>query len=162
MNENGALFSEMMKTLERYKHFLQQLRSDNSDLKLADDINLVDKKIEHWAANNLALDKFSKLLTNKGNRRKDITLTGSKLTSKSNELLSALKSTGERESQKSSSDNLNCSYCSLNFESITELRLHCQTDNHQKIIMSDEGEQIMNAIIKFMKSTFKCVFKNSR
>lgn len=147
--KEGALFSEMMRTLERYKHCLQQLRTENnSDSKLADDINAADKKIEHWAANNLTLDKFSKLLTNKGNRRKDMDPNsshgskshGSKSTSKSNELLSALISTSDRESLKSSTENLNCSYCSLNFDSIAELRLHCQTDNHQKIIMSDEGE----------------------
>lgn len=145
INDNGALFLEMIKTLERYKHFLQQLRS-SSDSKLADDINAVDKKIEHWAANNLTLDKFSKLLTNKGIRRKDINFNGSKYTSKSNDLLSALKGTSDGVPEKNNSENLNCSYCFLNFENIVELRLHCQTDNHQKIIMSDEGKS--TAILK--------------
>lgn len=136
--KEGALFSEMMKSLERYKSFLQQLRSDNnSDSKFADDISALDTKIEHWAANNLTLDKFSKLLTNKGNRRKDM---DSSHGSKSHGSKSTSKSTGDRESLKSNTDNLSCSYCSLNFESIAELRLHCQTDNHQKIIMSDEGK----------------------
>lgn len=138
---NESLFVDMVKTLERYKFFLQQFKSDKNDVKIADDINAVDKKLEHWAANNLTLDKFSKLLTNKGNRRKDINISTSKSSIKTSELLNALKISNDKELQDGmTADNLNCSYCSLKFENIGELRLHCQTENHQKVIMSDEGK----------------------
>lgn len=33
-----------------------------------------------------------------------------------------------------------CSYCSINFNDLSELRAHCQTESHQNVIMSDEGE----------------------
>lgn len=34
---------------------------------------------------------------------------------------------------------VSCTYCSLHFNDRSELRTHCQTDEHQKILMSDEG-----------------------
>lgn len=44
-------------------------------------------------------------------------------------------------SKTGSSDDgvVSCSYCSLHFNDRSELRTHCQTDEHQKILMSDEG-----------------------
>lgn len=33
-----------------------------------------------------------------------------------------------------------CTYCSINFTDRLELRAHCQTESHQNVIMSDEGE----------------------
>lgn len=35
---------------------------------------------------------------------------------------------------------MSCSYCSLSFSDKNELRAHCQTDEHQKVLMSDEGK----------------------
>ena len=32
-----------------------------------------------------------------------------------------------------------CSYCSMNFVDLLELRTHCATESHQAILMSDEG-----------------------
>jgi hypothetical protein len=32
-----------------------------------------------------------------------------------------------------------CSYCCLSFSDRSELRVHCQSESHQTIIMSDEG-----------------------
>lgn len=33
-----------------------------------------------------------------------------------------------------------CTYCAITFVDRTELRSHCQTESHQNVIMSDEGE----------------------
>lgn len=41
---------------------------------------------------------------------------------------------------KSPENVISCSYCSLNFIDKNELRAHCQTDEHQKVLMSDEGK----------------------
>ncbi|XP_055529882.1 probable helicase with zinc finger domain isoform X2 [Wyeomyia smithii] len=35
--------------------------------------------------------------------------------------------------------NITCVYCTMTFLDRSELRAHCQTENHQNIIMSDEG-----------------------
>ena len=35
--------------------------------------------------------------------------------------------------------NSTCSYCSMNFADLLELRTHCATESHQAILMSDEG-----------------------
>lgn len=53
---------------------------------------------------------------------------------------------------KSSDDgggSVSCTYCSLHFNDRSELRAHCQTDEHQKILMSDEGKRFTSP-----KSTF--------
>lgn len=34
-----------------------------------------------------------------------------------------------------------CTYCALTFADRQELRTHCQTEQHQNVIMSDEGER---------------------
>lgn len=34
-----------------------------------------------------------------------------------------------------------CSYCSITFNDLSELRTHCQTESHQNVIMSDEGKR---------------------
>lgn len=41
--------------------------------------------------------------------------------------------------KETNDDSVSCSYCSLRFKDRSELRAHCQSDEHQKILMSDEG-----------------------
>jgi hypothetical protein len=51
-------------------------------------------------------------------------------------------SSGEKRSLFSDSETrseLVCSYCCLAFSGRSELRVHCQSQSHQTIIMSDEG-----------------------
>jgi hypothetical protein len=36
-----------------------------------------------------------------------------------------------------------CSYCSITFNDLSELRAHCQTESHQNVIMSDEGKSLI-------------------
>lgn len=36
-----------------------------------------------------------------------------------------------------------CFYCSISFNDRAELRAHCQTESHQNVIMSDEGNFIL-------------------
>lgn len=38
------------------------------------------------------------------------------------------------------SDITTCTYCAITFSDRTDLRAHCQTEAHQNVIMSDEGE----------------------
>lgn len=34
---------------------------------------------------------------------------------------------------------ISCTYCALTFRTRADLRQHCQTESHQTVIMSDEG-----------------------
>lgn len=36
--------------------------------------------------------------------------------------------------------HVSCTYCALTFRTRADLRLHCQTETHQTVIMSDEGK----------------------
>lgn len=38
------------------------------------------------------------------------------------------------------SSEITCTYCALNFNDRMDLRAHCQTEAHQNVIMSDEGQ----------------------
>jgi len=70
---------------------------------------------------------------------------------KTNDLLAAMKLTAGKH-QTGSGDgsgsdqgdqaapSTTCSYCTITFQTRNELRQHCQTEAHQKVIMSDEGE----------------------
>lgn len=41
---------------------------------------------------------------------------------------------------------ITCTYCSMSFRTRADLRLHCQTEAHQTIIMSDEGKKHSNGV----------------
>lgn len=123
-----------------------------------DEITILDTKLDHWATNNLPLDKYSKPLSNKGiKKRENPTQNGSNgnnitaVMQKNTDLLAALKVSGSNKSISdesagggggggSAGDNsTTCSYCAITFASRNELRQHCQTEAHQNVIMSDEG-----------------------
>ncbi|EDW85385.2 uncharacterized protein Dwil_GK10580 [Drosophila willistoni] len=187
------IFSDISKTLERYKSIIQmimngQQKSQSTQklphARLEDEMTILDTKLDHWATNNLPLDKYSKLLSNKGLKKREqqqqqqqhqqlngssvsggsggsyssSSSTGSSSTistsnssslnlQKNNDLLAAIKLTGGKhgpfEGQHPDGDqatpSTTCSYCAINFQTRNELRQHCQTESHQKVIMSDEG-----------------------
>jgi len=146
--------------------------------RLEDEMAILDTKLDHWATNNLPLDKYSKLLSNKGLKKREqqhqqqqhqqqqngsgsfsssssstgssSTMSTSSMCAKNNELLSAIKLTGvkhpavdlgqdQADQAAHSTSTTTCSYCAINFQTRNELRQHCQTESHQKVIMSDEG-----------------------
>jgi len=157
--------------------------------RLEDEMAILDTKLDHWATNNLPLDKYSKLLSNKGLKKREqqqqqqqqqqqhqqqqqqngsgsfsssssstgssSTMSTSSMCAKNNELLSAIKLTGvkhpssvdlgqdQADQAAHSTTTTTCSYCAINFQTRNELRQHCQTESHQKVIMSDEGKNIL-------------------
>ncbi|KAL7735007.1 hypothetical protein ACLKA6_011271 [Drosophila palustris] len=179
------IFSDISKTLERYKSIIQMIMNGNNKAqsqtqkiphaRLEDEMAILDTKLDHWATNNLPLDKYSKLLSNKGLKKREqqqqqqhqqqqngsgsfsssssstgssSTMSTSSMCAKNNDLLSAIKLTGVKHSavdlgqdadQAAHSTTTTCSYCAINFQTRNELRQHCQTESHQKVIMSDEG-----------------------
>uniref|UniRef100_A0A1B0BWL6 C3H1-type domain-containing protein n=1 Tax=Glossina palpalis gambiensis TaxID=67801 RepID=A0A1B0BWL6_9MUSC len=155
------VFVDICKTLERYKSVIHMLSSNKSSQKithtrLEDEMSILDTKLDHWATNNLPLDKFSKLLSNKGIKKREnqthngavsnpVGLTGSSSTGnlqKTTDFLAGLKVSGSKSASEDSIENSNsttCSYCAITFNTRIELRQHCQTEAHQNVIMSDEG-----------------------
>lgn len=162
--------------------------------RLEDEMAILDTKLDHWATNNLPLDKYSKLLSNKGLKKREqqqhqqqqqqhqqqqqqqnqqqngsgsfssssstgstSTMSSSSISAKNNELLSAIKLTGvkhqameagqDAEQAAHSTTTTTCSYCAISFQTRNELRQHCQTESHQKVIMSDEGMDSLTCIL---------------
>ncbi|XP_023294599.2 probable helicase with zinc finger domain [Lucilia cuprina] len=151
-------FGDICKTLERYKSVIQMLNGGNKSTqkihnsRLEDEMNILDTKLDHWATNNLPLDKYSKPLSNKGiKKRENPTQNGASnnitaVMQKNTDLLAALKVSGSNKSISDDStgggengNSTTCSYCAITFNSRNELRQHCQTEAHQNVIMSDEG-----------------------
>lgn len=119
-----------------------------NNARLEDEMTILDTKLDHWATNNLPLDKYSKLLSNKGvKKRENPTQNGSTnnvtaIMQKNTDLLAALKVSSNKAATDDTGDHANsttCSYCAITFATRNELRQHCQTEAHQNVIMSDEG-----------------------
>lgn len=166
-------FADISKTLERYKSIIQMINGHKTTQKISltrleDEMSILDTKLDHWATNNLPLDKYSKLLSNKGLKKRDggggvpqqtpllsqqngtssssSTSSGSLNSAlfKTTDLLAAIKMTGGKNIGGSNGDlndnGTTCSYCTITFQTRNELRQHCQTESHQNVIMSDEGK----------------------
>lgn len=180
-----------------------------SQSRLEDEMSILDTKLDHWATNNLPLDKYSKLLSNKGLKKtregvsersggdgrgnsnnsacnniglgqhngsigsgggsSSISSSSSNGSSsstiilqKTTDLLAAIKVTGGKHGISTTGgaveDNDNatyCSYCAISFETRNELRQHCQTESHQNVIMSYEGNFV---VLLTEKGTFNLMF----
>lgn len=52
---------------------------------------------------------------------------------------------------------ISCTYCALTFRTRSDLRQHCQTESHQTVIMSDEGNSNQQLLLSFQSGLFsKC------
>lgn len=155
-------FADISKTIERYRTIIQMVSGQKTNQKvpssrLDDEMSMLDTKLDHWATNNLPLDKFSKLLSNKGLKKREntghngvVNNSSSSCSSNSSNNTSVSLNTTTAIIQKTSEmlDNfkiensdgtISCSYCAISCASKNELRQHCQTENHQNVIMSDQG-----------------------
>lgn len=47
---------------------------------------------------------------------------------------------GKRRQKNRDPETFKCTYCALTFDTRSELTVHCQSESHQIVIMSDEGE----------------------
>ena len=77
-------FADISKTLERYKSTIQTINGQkptqkNSYIRFEEEMATHDTKLDHWATNNLPLDKYSKFLSNKGLKKRE----GNNITSNS-------------------------------------------------------------------------------
>lgn len=49
---------------------------------------------------------------------------------------------------------ISCTYCALTFRTRSDLRQHCQTESHQTVIMSDEGNANQQLLLSFQSGLF--------
>lgn len=140
--------ADMLKVLERYRTVIQMINGHNksnsriSIQRLDEEMSTIDSKLETWANHNLPQDKFSRVIrqfpaNNHSTSKKGLT-TESKQKDKIENHLSHLTINGD------DSDVITCTYCAVNFVDRAELRAHCQTESHQNVIMSDEGNFTFN------------------
>lgn len=52
---------------------------------------------------------------------------------------------------------ITCTYCALTFRTRSDLRQHCQTEAHQTVIMSDEGNCMQINFLFFQKKSTRIV-----
>lgn len=160
--------ADMYKVLERYRTVIQMANGQKSNQRISvqrldDEMAVLDVKLETWATHNLPQDRFSRITKVSPNSKKVTTaVTGTTLSIRSGtaamgeitggnvqrklELMSLTNGVGVNSSCASSNftspglSTTSCTYCALTFGDRQELRAHCQTEQHQNVIMSDEGK----------------------
>lgn len=110
--------------------------SSNADLKTKDRIaeNNFQKQIDHQMA------KVSLNNSNASSSSSSYNNDNENGTSNNSKKLTNLSLSSS--SSSSSTEAVSCTYCAINFSGRSDLRAHCQTEAHQNVIMSDEGETV--------------------
>lgn len=141
--------ADMLKVLERYRTVIQMINGHKSNSRISiqrldEEMATIDSKLETWATHNLPQDKFSRIIKQFPTSNHATSKKGSATESKSKEKLDSqfnknLEQVSNLAINGDESDVISCTYCAVNFADRTELRAHCQTESHQNVIMSDEG-----------------------
>lgn len=148
-----ATTTEMVKWLDRYRTVIQIANGQKSNQRISlhrldKEMGVLDAKLEIWAANHSDPDRFhrfsSETTLEQSAEAAESTMDQDKLDTDESSLLTTDKSpvnNGEvvLASNDVSSSAITCTYCSISFNDRMELRAHCQTEQHQNVIMSDEG-----------------------
>lgn len=149
-----ATSADMLKWLDRYRTVIQIANGQKSNQRISlnrldKEMVVLDAKLEIWATNNACQDRFHQIAsgTTTGNKKADSTSEGTK--GKDNNDMDdnaqksdAADSVNNGDAPAGSNDvssSITCTYCSITFGDRMELRAHCQTEQHQNVIMSDEG-----------------------
>lgn len=117
--------------------------------RLDEDLDIIEMKFDNWTINNLSPDNYINKSSSKDNalglnKINALVLADNvELSNSENNILTDIETNSSSSSslQINGSDNICCTYCTISFTDRSELRAHCQTENHQNIIMSDEGKQ---------------------
>lgn len=144
--------ADMLKVLERYRTVIQMINGHKSNSRISiqrldEEMATIDSKLETWATHNLPQDKFSRVIkqfpTNNHTTSKKGLATEPKSKDKlDNQFHKNLEQVSNLTINGDESDVITCTYCAVNFVDRAELRAHCQTESHQNVIMSDEGNYI--------------------
>lgn len=96
---------------------------------ILEEIQKLSKQVDNVLMNEIPVDEHTKWLRKKEEEGDDL----------SKKLENSLK-VETKESVEKIDDRISCTYCGITFNDKGELRLHCQTQEHQNVLMSDEGE----------------------
>lgn len=153
-------FGDMFKVLDRYRTLVQMANGQKSNQRISlqrldEEMLSLDSKLDNWITQNLALDSIGRNTNTKTggtpgcklsnddcstvkSSTEKITVSGENNFHKQIEQISL--SNGDASTAGDASATICCTYCAMQFADRTELRAHCQTEQHQKVIMSDEGQ----------------------
>lgn len=144
--------ADMLKVLERYRTVIQMINGHKSNSRISiqrldEEMATIDSKLETWATHNLPQDKFSRVIkqfpTNNYTSKKGQTTESKPKDKLDNQLHKNLEQVSNLTINGDDNDVITCTYCAVNFVDRTELRAHCQTESHQNVIMSDEGNKFL-------------------
>lgn len=125
---------------------LENLIKDSDSEENMKDLNKIIEETGNFLFKELPFDDHSKWLQHKSQRKE------SDLQKDEKEVKKDVVKNGD-DSSKGSEDNevIRCTYCGINFLDKNDLRMHCQTEAHQNILMSDEGEILyVNFVLTFL------------
>lgn len=168
--------ADMLKWLDRYRTVIQMANGQKSNQRISvnrldEEMGTLDAKLETWATNNSCQDRFHRI-TMVGGAITAIKKVSNDATAdvsvKSKDKTGSNENNFQKQFDQISLNNveltpaggsdttaaISCTYCSLNFADRLELRAHCQTEQHQNVIMSDEG------LFSALKSISRGVLKN--
>lgn len=107
--------------------------------EILQDIQKITQQINNILLNDIPVDEHTKWL------RKDAEKDDEETTDNEEDLAKKLENSLKVSAKPSNEsemveDGVTCTYCGISFSDKTELRLHCQTQEHQNVLMSDEGK----------------------
>lgn len=105
------------------------------------DIQKSIQEINNVLLNEIPVDEHTKWLRKEEVAKKDEETTNKDDLAK--KLENSMKITAkQKETNEKVNDGVSCTYCGISFGDKSELRLHCQTQEHQNVLMSDEGKYL--------------------
>lgn len=133
-----SLANDCLAKIEKCVKEESQVGSHSDILKIIEDINNI-------LVTEVPADEHTKWLRKDEMKEQEETTTDSekKTEDLAKKLENSMKITAKQtENSEKVSDGVSCTYCGISFTDKTELRLHCQTQEHQNVLMSDEGKSI--------------------
>lgn len=137
--------SPAISVLERYLVIFQLSNGDRERGKrpqqaiLDAEMQQLDEKLNNWIRDTMPGDQLTENILHPF--RQDLKALDDKLL----DTLERVCEPGDEELGKAKrktniQENLRCTYCAISFATRAELTVHCQSESHQIVIMSDEGE----------------------
>lgn len=149
--------------LERYLAIFQMSSSTSGGAKRAQqtildtEMQQLDEKLNNWIRDSMPQDQLTehelhpfRLTLDCPERTRQLLdeclVKTLEKTTKEEDKAGKLNEDGKGKTSKRSKSNkdletFKCTYCAITFETRSELTVHCQSESHQIVIMSDEGKE---------------------
>lgn len=140
---SAKLSSLASEYVEKLENFVKEGSKEETQTQVIQDIQEISQQMNNILLNDIPVDEHTKWLRKKDAKRDEDTTekSSSKEEDLAKKLENSMKMTAKQtESNEKVDDGISCTYCGISFSDKTELRLHCQTQEHQNVLMSDEGK----------------------